>query len=194
MAYYEKQGWENQNFWYGCQSNFVPGITACNAFQPKEKKHFPTSVKDRVGAWFIRPLENFSAEDAFACLMMILPLIEKYLRFKLRINDEITQLKFTKGGKLCKELGFFLSISSDEAFQFWSIFRNGLLHRATIDAALPYALHPDTNVKPVVLQNGIIHVYIWVLRDVVVKALKSSDNAMWTKERFPLPEIFHEYS
>lgn len=192
MAHYTKQPWEDDNFWYGCQSTFTPGITACNAYALVERKIVSASVRHRVGAWFIRPLENFGGEDAFACLMMIHPLTEKFLRYKLKEEDETMKLEFSKGGKLCKELGKFLGIPEDDAFEFWRSFRNGLLHRATIDAGLPYALHPEANVeKPVSIVDGVIHVYVWALRDQVVKMLKHADKAMWTRDRFPLPEIYY---
>ena len=191
MAHYTKQTWKDENFWYGCQSTFTPGITACNAYEPPKKKIVAPSVRERVGAWFIRPLENFRGEDAFACLMMILPLTEKFLRYKLKEKDETETLDFSKGGNLCKELGKFLEISGDDAFEFWRAFRNGLLHRATIDAALPYALHPEPQVqKPVEIVDGVIHVYVWALRDQVVKMLKQADKKMWTRDRFPIPEIY----
>ena len=192
MIHLTKQPGKDDKFWYGCQSTFTPGITACNAYTPIEKRIVPASVRDRVGAWFIRPLENFRGEDAFACLMMIHPLTEKFLRYKLKEGDETKKLEFSKRGKLCRELGKFLAIPEDDAFEFWRSFRNGLLHRATIDAGLPYALHPEPNAeKPVAIVDGVIHVYVWALRNQVVKMLKHADNAMWTKDRFPILEIYY---
>jgi hypothetical protein len=123
----------------------------------------------------------------------MLPLLEKFIRFTARENgQDEASLSFTEGGALCRVCGKALGVSDQEAFEFWRAFRNGILHRATINAALPYQMHPDKIAdRLITLGDGTLHVYIWPLRTKVVGLLESAPKRLWTSDEFPLPDVYH---
>jgi hypothetical protein len=82
-------------------------------------------------SWFVLPLKKlFSEKDSgFIILMVIFPILERYLRQKIRLpTDQALNPEFYK------ELVKLFPILQDDqvARQFWQIYRNGILHEVTL--------------------------------------------------------------
>lgn len=178
--------WENTSTW-------VPGVTATGV-HPDAKatnvRHL--SLRERVDLWFIEPLKRQKKDEAFIALMIMLPLIEKLVRYRLHFDDK-TQLKFGDGSKALRELAKLLGPASEaEAKAFWKCFRHGMAHRAMVKSEIKYALMPGVGAKPVLTVDGRVLVYVWQLRDRIVKELEAVGAKLWKDTTCPLPEVYQE--
>ena len=146
--------------------------------------------KERFENWFVGPLMKFDGDDSIVCLMILMPLIEKILRFDLKISTD-QPLTLSDNSPAVKKLAALLRIPVDEAQSFWDCFRNGLMHRAMIKGGISYILDPDKTVKRAAAsESGCVRVYIWVLRDLVVDSLHSRGTKMWKDGTHLLPDVF----
>ena len=85
------------------------------------------SKNERIERWFYRPLENLNdGNESILLLHGLFPLIERYLRYKLSMNDSET---FSEGSKALKSLGKLLKCPEAVSYKLWQIGRNGLAHR-----------------------------------------------------------------
>lgn len=177
--------------WYSQSPQSAPAWTVAPGYHPEGRSEPYIPVRSIYEGWFIRPLVNFEGEDVFACLIMMMPLMEKYVRFQVIKAGDTPAEKFSKGSNIISEVGKLLAIDKDTAFKFWQAFRNGLLHKAVIkDEQMPYILRPENPYKtPVEIVDGALNVYIWVMRDTLVKALTKADKRMWTHDDFGLPKL-----
>lgn len=86
---------------------------------------------DNFKSWYISTLERlYQHRDAgFAILMITFPLLERYLRKKVKLSpaDNLSDLFFM-------ELVLLFPVLSDisTARNFWQVYRNGLLHEVTL--------------------------------------------------------------
>lgn len=146
--------------------------------------------KEKFENWFCTPLSLMKGDQSIICLMILFPLLEKILRHDLSIPTE-QEVTLSDNSPALKLLAELLSIPTSEARSFWDCFRNGLMHRAMIKGTAPYALDPDTSgSKPVVIQDGVVRVYVWVLRNTVVTLLRNRGKQMWKDGTHPLPNVF----
>jgi hypothetical protein len=103
-------------------------------------------------AWFLRPLECLYPkveQFGFIIVMVTLPLLERYLRQKENVLGITLKQEFYIALEgLFPELGG----QRDEARKFWSLCRNGLLHRSTFNGPGIYLVR-DLN-TPVVVDRG----------------------------------------
>jgi hypothetical protein len=87
--------------------------------------------KDNFNLWFRKVIENiYENENAgFPLLMLTFPLLERYLRSKSEIFDSPTL-----GEPFFKALlNLFPVLRNTEiARKFWQVYRNGILHQATL--------------------------------------------------------------
>lgn len=152
----------------------------------------PRTVEQRIDEWFVKPLTNFEGEDAFVCLMVCLSLMEKWVRYKLRISKQDQDMKFREHSEAIKLLDSFLSLGDEDlTFRFWTNSRNGILHRAMIKKGIHYVLRPDKGGRsPVTIEGGALHICPWIIRDLVLKMLKGMPDDFWTGDSVPLPDIY----
>jgi hypothetical protein len=86
---------------------------------------------DNFKSWYIATLERlYPHRDAgFAILMIAFPLLERYLRKKVKLspNDNLSDLFYA-------ELALLFPVLSNNstAKDFWQVYRNGLLHEVTL--------------------------------------------------------------
>jgi hypothetical protein len=141
-----------------------------------------TSIKDRIKAWYINPLLKMKKDDCFICLSICFLLYEKYLTSKYG-NDN-----FSDGQECFKEMGRTFKISSDESYEFWQTFRNGLLHRAMpkLNGKVLYKLVSD-QVDPIKRTGIHVSVNPWKIRDIITELLlKKQALDMWRDDDYPL--------
>jgi hypothetical protein len=150
------------------------------------------TLKERVELWFIEPLMRLEKDEAFIALMVMLPLLEKLVRYRKSVPDE-QDVVFSDNSPVLRELAQILGPTSEkEASTFWQCFRHGVVHRAMIKSEIPYALMPGKYEKPVLVQDGTVLVYVWQLRDRVVAELNRVGAKMWKDSTCPLPNIYQE--
>jgi|SRR5688572_24800504 len=146
------------------------------------------SEKQKVELWFIDPLNKMQGDDAFVCLMVCLPLIETILRYELRIPDD-QATKFSDGSRELKWFAKFLTIPEKASREIWDAVRNGLLHRAMVKGMLKYGL-TGRGQRPAEHKDGLTTIYVWDLRDAVVRKLKEHHRKLWKGTGNELPGIY----
>jgi hypothetical protein len=145
--------------------------------------------KERFENWFIAPLKKLDGDDSIICLMIIMPILEKILRYDLDIPAE-QDLTLSENSPALKRLAKHLSIPASDARMFWDCFRNGLMHRAMIKGNIDYILDPaKTATRAAVAEGDIIRVYVWKLRDLVLELLSARGKQMWKDGTHPLPDV-----
>jgi hypothetical protein len=86
---------------------------------------------DNFNSWYIATLERlYPHKDAgFAILMIAFPLLERYLRKKVRLlpKNNLPDSFFAELALLFPVLS-----NSSTAKDFWQVYRNGLLHEVTL--------------------------------------------------------------
>jgi hypothetical protein len=87
--------------------------------------------RENFNEWYVDTLKQMypRRESGIAVLMLSIPLLERYLRQKNQLSpsDNLNDA-FMKD--LC---AMFVALTSEAvAWQFWSVYRNGFLHQATL--------------------------------------------------------------
>lgn len=145
--------------------------------------------EERLEKWLYKPLEEIGTnpERSFTLITLLLPLTERYLRYKTPMRDDEN---FSKGHACWKVLSPILGCTNDEAFAVWQCLRNGLLHRAAIKQSTPYtaALHRDT-VKCVEVEGNHLKVNPYLIRDAMILKFKD-DVEMWLDADYALMEEY----
>jgi hypothetical protein len=97
-----------------------------------------STPRENFDAWFVKVLESlYPCRDAgFAILMIVFPLLERYLRQRVGIPSEDQMLS---QGPAFDELYNLFPELRDEAHakDFWQVYRNGLLHQGTFSRRSP---------------------------------------------------------
>jgi len=91
-------------------------------------------ISERFRRWYKEPIETLIANEhaGFAVLTLTLPVLERFTRNRAKIGPEEN---LPKSSEFYKELvrlfpGFKYP---DYAFEFWRLYRHGLLHQATLN-------------------------------------------------------------
>lgn len=83
---------------------------------------------ERFEAWFARPVEKLAelteGDGAFAALMILLPLYERYIAARLKLAGKEAGEAETKE-EMSKDLG----LDAGQRSRFWAIFRVGFTHQ-----------------------------------------------------------------
>lgn len=183
---------ENDNYTTKSEALTTVNVALCNT--ARMRSHL--SQEERMRNWFIEPLKKLGGDDSIICLMIIMPILEKIIRHKLRI-DPRKKMTIKGNNRVKTELAEILLIPNserDNAALFWDCFRNGLMHRAMVKTKEPYILYPhqDLDADRVVYvdNNRTIHVHVWKLRDKVIHLLESHGKALWEDDAHQLPDVW----
>jgi hypothetical protein len=146
------------------------------------------SIKERVEKWFLAPLREMSDHDGFIVLMVLFPLYEKHLRFKLKMTQDD---HFSKSHPVFTVIGHDLRLSAVEAYQFWTNFRNGILHRALPKekGGFTYAIDPNATLAVRKDENNTFWVNPFALRDTLLPNIEQSIR-MWREDDVLLPDVY----
>jgi hypothetical protein len=129
--------------------------------------------------------------EAFVCLTVCLPLLERIIRFETRSSDDAS---FSEGSTLIKTLAEKLSLKEEDARDFWQMFRNGIAHRAMPqlykDRTYELTLRPSV---PVHVAGSHFLIHPWKLRDLVV-TLVEQNRKMWNDTDYPLANVYRASS
>lgn len=109
--------------------------------------------------WFKNILATLysNREAGFVILMVAFPLLERYLREKSGVHEgKLNDDFYHKLSSLFPEL-----VTKDKAFQFWQVYRNGLLHQVTFSKQMK---------KGIKMPDG------WVSSDVAILSIDNNSN------------------
>ena len=147
------------------------------------------SYEERLERWFYKPLEDMETNPdlSFALISLLLPLIERYLRYKTGMADSE---KFSQGHRSWSVLSPILGCTDDQAYAVWQCLRNGLLHRAAIKqtTAFSCALHRDT-AGCVEVVGSHLKVNPYLIRDALIPKFRD-DVEMWLDADYALMEEY----
>ena len=104
---------------------------SCSTYTPTNKTN-----KDLIEQWYLNPLRKMKDHEAFICLSICFVLYEKLLRYQGEIADDE---KFPDGRPVFNTIGSSLRVSKEVAYEIWSHWRNGLLHKAMPAADSKYS-------------------------------------------------------
>ena len=159
------------------------------------------SVKERVHVWFGRRLMEFEGHDSLICLLVCLPLIERFIVWQVSNSGSGVNHGFTgpkpETNPLCKKLGAFLGTSAEGAQAFYVLIRCGFLHRGLPNKQLKSGERFETTLTPEMDKlarcveftpptsggRGRLQIWVWKLRDKVCKDILTNNSAFWTKDQ-----------
>lgn len=143
--------------------------------------------RDLIDTWFIEPLRKMKGHQGFICLSSCLLLYEKYLRKTNQIGDDE---RFSKGHKVFKQIGKDFSISEDQAFEFWSCWRNGFAHHGLPKKSeiFNWGLTGDQG-EIVNISSSSFVVNPWLMRDKILNKIEQK-KFIWDDELAPLMRVF----
>jgi hypothetical protein len=147
----------------------------------------PASKKELIEVWFIEPLRRMDGHQAFVCLSVCLFLYEKYLKKTGQIGKDE---KFSEGHKVFKQMGKDLGISADDAYEFWSCWRNGLAHQGMPKISDKYHWGMTGEQKELVIIDGdTFTINPWLIRDKILNKVENKKE-IWNDEFAPLMKVF----
>lgn len=109
-------------------------------------------------------------------------LYEKFLRKTVGIEDAT----FSDTHPVFNHVGSHFRVSRELAYEFWSHWRNGLLHRAMPAAAekRTYWMTGKQD-EPILVSGDHVSINPWRIRDIVIE-LVQANRKIWTDADFPL--------
>ncbi|MFO0892064.1 MAG: hypothetical protein U0790_23370 [Isosphaeraceae bacterium] len=148
---------------------------------------------ERFNGWFVRPIEKLEelpeGDGAFAALMIALPLYERYIIAKLKLEDR------ARGeNEIREEMGNDLNLSDHERRIFWDIFRVGFMHQAMgHDGPTKWLVSHKYEALPVFeVIHGQRYVCLdpWKFARRVLDKYREDERLIAASESFPLADVF----
>lgn len=145
------------------------------------------SKKELIDLWFIEPLKRMDGHQAFVCLGTCLFLYEKYLRKTGQIGEGE---KFSEGHPVFNQIGKDLGISAGEAYEFWTCWRNGLLHHGMPKASdkFDWGMTGEQE-KLATIEGKTFTINPWRIRDKILNKV-ANKKEIWEDELAPLMKVF----
>jgi hypothetical protein len=145
------------------------------------------STKEKVDRLYLRPLRKLNEhDDGFVVLMIVLVLLEKALRVKHNMDETAD---FHASHKAFDDIGNLLEVNKRQAYRFWQMFRNGLLHRALPKQTMDLGYELNKSGAPLKRVGDRLHVDAIALKDVVMQYIENE--SFWDKDEFAfLPDTF----
>jgi len=139
--------------------------------------------------WYLTPLRKMKGHEGFICLAICFLLYEKFLRRALKMKPEE---KFSEGHRVFDEIGQHFEISRAIAYEFWSHWRNGLLHHGMpeVDKNRTYWMTAAQK-EAVKVSNNHVSINPWIIRDTIVKIIVAN-RKIWSDADFPLAKELKE--
>ncbi len=149
----------------------------------------PQSTRTMLEQWYLAPLGRMGDHEAFVCLCCCFPLYEKFLRATGKIGaDE----HFTEGHAVFDYLGGKWGCSKQVAFEVWSNWRNGLLHKAMVkkDKDFAFFMCGEEEFDRTVNERGTdIVVNPWKLRECLFNAIQGKQE-IWKDDDYPFMKVY----
>lgn len=150
------------------------------------------SMRTNLERWYLEPLGRMKGDEAFVCLCCCFPIYEKFLRATGKIGaDE----KFAEGNSVFEYLGSKWNCSKKIAFEVWTHWRNGLLHKAMPkkDDVYKFYMCDDAEFDRAVNERGNdIIINPWKLRECLFNAV-SEKRDMWKDDDYPFLKVYRKH-
>lgn len=148
---------------------------------------------ERFNGWFVRAVDKLrelpGGDGAFAAMMIVLPLYERYIIAKLKLSGGQTGEQ-----DITREIGADLGLDEGQWRTFWEMFRNGFMHQGMVKAGQTQWVVSDRfgAVPEFRTLNGQKCVCIdpWKFADRVLGAFVLDSRLIIASESFPLAEVF----
>lgn len=146
-----------------------------------------SSKRELIDIWFIEPLRRMDGNQGFICLNSCLLLYEKYLK---KTNQMKSTERFSHGHKVFKQIGKDFGISEDDAYEFWTCWRNGFAHHGLPKKSkrFDWGLTGDQD-KIVCISGSALVVNPWLMRDKILNKIEQK-KFIWDDELAPLMQVF----
>lgn len=149
----------------------------------------PRSMRTMLEQWYLEPLSRMDGHEAFVCLCCCFPIYEKFLRATGKIGEDE---KFTEGHAVFDYLGGKWGCSKKVAYEVWSNWRNGLLHKAMVkkDADYAFFMCGEKAFDRAVNERGAdIIINPWVLRECLFNAIHGKQE-IWKDDEYPFMKVY----
>jgi hypothetical protein len=151
------------------------------------------SPSERFKGWFVESVAKLrelpEGDGAFATMMIVLPLYERYIIANLKLSGSQTGEE-----EITREIGADLGLDEAQRRIFWEMFRNGFMHQAMVKAGqTQWAVSDRFGALPEFrLLNGqrCVCVDPWKFADRVLEAFVRDPRLIAASESFPLAEVF----
>jgi hypothetical protein len=154
---------------------------------PTDSVEVSPSKRDLIDTWFIEPLRRMNGHQGFICLSTCLVLYEKYLRNTGPLDED---KHFSKGHKVFQQIGKDFSINEDQAYEFWTCWRNGFAHHGLPKKSeiFDWGLTGDQD-KIVIISGSSFVVNPWLMRDKILNKIEQK-KSIWNDDVAPLMKVF----
>lgn len=163
--------------------------TSCSSspWSPRDSTPTARSKRKLIEMWFLEPLRQMNGHQAFICLSSCLLLYEKYLRKTGQVGDSEN---FSQGHKVFDQIGSDFKISSKDAYEFWTCWRNGFAHHAIPkkSSIFEWGLTGDQT-EIVRISGSSFIVNPWRMRDEILNKIEKKKD-IWDDELAPLMQEF----
>lgn len=151
------------------------------------------SPLERFEGWYARAIDKLAelpeGDGAFACLMIALPLYERYTVAKLKLAGSPTGLEEVKN-----EMTHDLGIDRSQLSRFWSAYRDGFAHQGMgQDGKTKYVVSDLYGELPTFqLVNGRDSICLnpWKFAQRVLDKYRADPRLITASESFPLATVF----
>lgn len=143
--------------------------------------------------WFGRSIEKLAelpnGDGAFAALMISLPLYDRFIHAKLKLEGRPATDAFVQG-----EIEADLGLTDHQRRVFWAMFRNGFMHQGMAkDGKTKWVISHVYGALPVfrtIAGQEVICLDPWKFTDRVLAKFRADHRLITASESFPWPGIF----
>lgn len=143
--------------------------------------------------WYVNPIKKLkelpNGDGGFAAFMIALPLYERYIIAKLKLDGKSTDKE-----TISEEMSTDLQISAGEQSVFWDLFRNGFAHQAMPKAgktswltSSEFTEFPEFKTTN---EQNYICIDPWKFADRVLNLFMLDHRLIIASDSFPLASIF----
>ncbi len=151
------------------------------------------SPMERFDGWFVRAIEKLKempeGDSAFAALMIALPLYERYINAKLKLDG-----KLTGEDDIRDAIAADLALDNCQRRIFWEIFRVGFMHQAMGKGGKnKWAVSQGFREMPefkTVDGDNYVRLDPWKFADRVLDMFKKDPRLITVSASFPLADVF----
>lgn len=151
------------------------------------------SPAERFNGWFVKSIEKLKelpeGDGAFAAMMIALPLYERSIIAKLKLDGK------PRGEEdIARAIGADLELNEGQRKVFWEMFRNGFMHQGMTKAGkTQWLLSHRFGALPefrTYEEQSCVCIDPWKFADRVLSAFLKDSRLITASESFPLAGVF----
>jgi len=148
---------------------------------------------DRFNGWFVKPIEKLKelpeGNGGFAVMMISIPLYERYIIAKLKLDGRSTSEE-----EIGNEVSVDLGLDDRQRRIFWNMIRNGFMHQALPKAGETKWVASDKygELPEFKTYQGQIYICLdpWKFANRVLEKFIQDPRLISVSESFPLADVF----